>query len=95
MKLQLLNARYVKNFVIGNKTDFNDAQAICDAVSRSNRREVAQKSIEQQDIQLLHRLRQDVVERRTALVNCQVPPDHKPLHETNAAYFFVRVEQLA
>ncbi len=65
----LLNARYVKNFVIGNKTDFNDAQAICDAVSRPNRREVAQKSIEQQDVQLLHRLRQDLVERRTALVN--------------------------
>ncbi|MDD1608897.1 MAG: hypothetical protein LUQ18_10470 [Methylococcaceae bacterium] len=36
----LLNARYVKGFVVGNKTDFNDAQAIHEAVSRPNKRVV-------------------------------------------------------
>jgi transposase len=65
----LLNAKYVKSFVVGNKNDFNDAQAIFDAVSRPNKRTVAVKSIEQQDMQLLHNLRQNLIEQRTALVN--------------------------
>ncbi len=65
----LLNARYVKSFVIGNKNDFNDAQAIFDVVTRPNRREVMIKSIEQQDIQLLHKRRQGLIDQRTALIN--------------------------
>lgn len=65
----LLNAKYVKSFVVGNKNDFNDAQAIFDAVSRPNKRTVAVKTIEQQDIQLLHGIRQDLINKRTALVN--------------------------
>lgn len=65
----LLNARYVKSFVVGNKNDFNDAQAVFDAVSRPNKRVVAIKTIEQQDIQLVHRIRQNLVDKRTALVN--------------------------
>ncbi|WP_020157050.1 IS110 family RNA-guided transposase [Methylobacter marinus] len=65
----LLNARYVKNFVVGNKNDFNDAQAIFDAVTRPNKRVVAIKTLEQQDVQLVHNIRQDLVDKRTALVN--------------------------
>ena len=65
----LLNAKYVKSFVVGNKTDFNDAQAIFDAVSRPNKRTVTAKTVEQQDMQLLHNMRQDLIEMRTALVN--------------------------
>jgi transposase len=65
----LLNARYVKSFVVGNKNDFNDAQAIFDAASRPNKRVVAVKSIEQQDMQLIHTMRQGYVDQRTALVN--------------------------
>ena len=65
----LLNARYVKSFVVGNKNDFNDAAAIFDAVTRPNKRVVAIKTIEQQDIQLIHRVRQELVGKRTALVN--------------------------
>jgi transposase len=68
-KVVLLNARYVKSFVVGNKNDFNDAQAIFDAVTRPNKREVRVKTIDQQDIQLLHNIRQGLVEKRTALVN--------------------------
>jgi len=67
--VKLLNARHVKAFVKGNKNDFNDAEGIFDAVSRPNVRTVAIKTIEQQDIQLVHRLRQDAIKRRTALVN--------------------------
>lgn len=65
----LLNTRLVKSFVIGNKNDFNDAAAIFDAVTRPNRRVAAIKTIEQQDIQLVHNIRQALVGNRTALVN--------------------------
>jgi transposase len=68
-RVVLLNARYVKSFVVGNKNDFNDAQAIYDAVSRPNKRIVAVKTIEQQDMQLVHKVRQGYVDQRTALVN--------------------------
>jgi len=65
----LLNTRFVKNFVMGNKNDFNDAAAIFDAVTRPNKRVVAIKTMEQQDIQLIHNIRQGLVGNRTALVN--------------------------
>lgn len=68
-EVKLLNARHVKAYVKGNKNDFNDAEAIFDMVSRPNVRSIAIKTVEQQDIQLLHRLRQEAVKRRTALVN--------------------------
>ena len=68
-EVKLLNARHVKAFVKGNKNDFNDAEAIFDAVSRPNVRTIAIKTTEQQDIQLIHRIRQEAVKRRTALVN--------------------------
>ncbi|HEY8096413.1 MAG TPA: IS110 family transposase, partial [Methylobacter sp.] len=65
----LLNARYVKSFVVGNKNDFNDAAAIYDAVTRPNKRVVAIKTVAQQDIQLIHNIRKELVDKRTALVN--------------------------
>ena len=65
----LLNASYVKPFVIGNKNDFNDAEAIYTAVTRPNKRTVEVKSLDQQQMQMLHRLRQDLVYQRTALTN--------------------------
>jgi len=65
----LLNARYVKSFIIGNKTDFNDAAGIFDAVTRPNKRMVMIKTIEQQDIQLVHTVRNGLIGKRTALVN--------------------------
>lgn len=65
----LLNARYVKAFVVGNKNDFNDAEAIYTATKQPNRRVVSVKNLEQQDMQMLHRLRQSTVEERTAVAN--------------------------
>lgn len=65
----LLNTRFVKSFVIGNKNDFNDAAAIFDAVTRPNKRVVTVKTIEQQDVQLVHNIRQGLLGNRTALVN--------------------------
>ncbi len=65
----LLNARFVKAFAIGNKNDFNDAEAIFTAVSRPNKRTVEVKNLAQQEMQMLHRLRQDLIYQRTALTN--------------------------
>ena len=65
----LMGAQFVKPFVKGNKNDANDAEAICDAVSRPNMRFVPVKSTEQQDIQMLHRVRSGLVAERTAQAN--------------------------
>jgi transposase len=65
----MMAPQFVKPYVKGNKNDYNDAEAICEAVGRKAMRFVAVKSVEQQDLQALHRLRQAVVKARTALVN--------------------------
>lgn len=68
-EVRLLPAQYVKAFVRGNKNDYNDALAIAEAVVRPEQRLVAVKTVAQQDIQALHRLRQQCVAARTALGN--------------------------
>lgn len=65
----LLNARFVKPFVMGNKNDYNDAEAIFTAAQHPKRRQVAVKSVEQQDLAMLHGIRSGKVAERTALVN--------------------------
>lgn len=65
----MMNAQFVKPYVKSNKNDCNDAEAICEAVSRPNMRFVTPKNVEQQDIQSLHRIRQRLVQQRTTLVN--------------------------
>ena len=66
---RLISPQLVKPYVKGNKNDANDAEAICEAVGRPNMRFVPLKGIEQQDIQMLHRIRSGVVKARTALAN--------------------------
>lgn len=56
-------------YVKSQKNDRNDAEAICEAVRRPNMRFVATKTVEQQDLQMLHRIRQRLVRQRTTLVN--------------------------
>jgi len=65
----LLPAHHVTPFVRGGKNDARDALAICEAAQRPGLHPVPIKSIEQQDIQLLHRLRQRQVQHSTALAN--------------------------
>jgi transposase len=55
--------------VRGGKSDARDALAICEAAQRPGLHPVPIKSIEQQDLQLLHRLRQRQVQHSTALAN--------------------------
>jgi transposase len=53
----------------GNKNDPNDAEAICEAVTRPSMRFVPIKSEAQQDLQALHRVREQLLKSCTALVN--------------------------
>jgi len=66
---RLISPQFVKPYVKGNKNDANDAEAICEAVGRPSMRFVPAKSIEQQDIQMLHRVRSGLVKERTAQAN--------------------------
>ncbi|HEY7885639.1 MAG TPA: IS110 family transposase [Cellvibrionaceae bacterium] len=67
--VHMIAPQFVKPFVKSNKNDAADAEAICEAVQRPSMRFVPSKSIEQQDIQSLHRVRSQAVARRTAQAN--------------------------
>jgi len=67
--VRLIPAQFVKPYVKSNKNDANDAEAICEAMSRPNMRFVAVKSVEQQDIQATHRIRSELMTQRTAKAN--------------------------
>lgn len=68
-EVRLMAGQFVKPYVKGNKNDYNDAEGICEAVGRSTMRFVAIKTVEQQDVQGFHRMRQAAIKARTALVN--------------------------
>ncbi|NDY93912.1 IS110 family transposase [Ideonella livida] len=53
----------------GAKNDANDAKAICEAAGRPHMRFVPVKSMDQQAVLAVHRLRQGLVEERTACIN--------------------------
>ena len=59
----------MKPFVKSNKNDFIDAEAIAEAVDRQNMRFVSIKTDDQLDLQALHRVRERVMQRRTAVIN--------------------------
>ena len=67
--VKLIAAQFVKPYVKSNKNDRVDAEAICEALSRPGMRFVAVKSVDQQDIQAAHRIREELVGQRTAKVN--------------------------
>ena len=67
--VKLISPQFVKPFVMTNKNDANDAQAIVDAASRPSMNFVPIKQVEQQDIQSIHRIRTRIVKNRTALIN--------------------------
>ena len=68
-EVRLIPPQHVKAYVRGNKNDYNDARAIAEAAQRPDMRCVAVKTVEQQDVQALHRLREARVVERTALCN--------------------------
>lgn len=67
--VKLIPPQYVKPYLRGNKNDYNDARAIAEAATRPSMRFVAIKTVEEQDMQALHRMRSKCVKERTALSN--------------------------
>ncbi len=67
--VKLMAPQFVKPYVKSNKNDANDAEAICEAMSRPYMRFVTVKSIVQQDIQATHRIRSELMTQRTAKSN--------------------------
>jgi transposase len=67
--VRLIPAQFVKPFVKSNKNDFIDAEPIAEAVERKNMRFVPIKTDDQLDLQCIHRLRDRLSCRRTAVIN--------------------------
>jgi transposase len=67
--VRLMAAKYVRPFCRKQKNDFNDAQAIAEAVTRPTVRYVALKTPEQLDLQALHRVRERLMSQRTGVIN--------------------------
>ena len=67
--VRLISPQFVKPYVKSNKNDRNDAEAICEAISRPSMRFVPPKSSEQLAIQAVHRIRRRLVADRTRLAN--------------------------
>jgi transposase len=67
--VKLIPPYQVKPFVIGNKNDHNDAIAIAEASRRPKASFVPVKSLEQQDLQSLQRIRERMIKHRTATGN--------------------------
>jgi transposase len=67
--VRLIAAQFVKPFVKSNKNDFNDAEAIAEAVERKNMRFVPIKTEDQLDLQAIHRVRDRLIARRTSVIN--------------------------
>jgi transposase len=67
--VKLIAAQHVKAYLKSNKNDWKDAAAIAEAGDRGATHFVTPKTLYQQDIQCLHRVRQQLIKQRTALCN--------------------------
>lgn len=68
-EVKLIAPQYVVAYRRKNKNDFNDAEAIAEAAQRANMCFVTAKTLEQQDMQILLRIRDRNVSQRTKLLN--------------------------
>jgi len=67
--VRLIAPQFVKPFLKSNKNDYLDAEAIAEAAQRPTMRFVPVKTVEQLDLQALHRVRDRLVGKRTAVIN--------------------------
>jgi len=67
--VKLMSPALVAPYRKGHKHDRNDAAAICEAVTRPTMRFVVVKSVAQQDLLALHRVRVQLLKQRIALTN--------------------------
>ena len=68
-QVKLVSPQFVKPFVKSLKNDANDAEAVCEAISRPHMRFVPIKTAEQQDIQAMHRVRDTLMRHRKTKAN--------------------------
>lgn len=68
-RVGIMAPRFVAPYRKGAKNDGNDAEAVCEAVSRPGMRFVPVKSAEQQAVLCLHRIRAGLIKERTATIN--------------------------
>ena len=68
-EVKMIPPLYVKPYVRGNKNDYNDALGIAEAASNPQMRTVKVKTVDEQAIQSLHRLRRQALKMRTGLCN--------------------------
>src|SRR6516164_6874620 len=66
-RVGIMMARFVAAYRKSSKNDGNDAEAICEAVARPNMRFVPVKSVEQQAIMSVHRVRQGFSAQRRSI----------------------------
>lgn len=69
LRVRLLPPQHVKPFVVGNKTDRHDADAIYAASQRRELRAVPVKSVAEQDVLMAHRVRERRKRARVAVMN--------------------------
>ena len=67
--VRLMAPKFVSPYRKSDKNDGNDAEAVCEAVTRPSMRYVPVKSAEQQALLAIHRVRQGFVVERTATIN--------------------------
>jgi transposase len=67
--VRLMAPKFVAPYRKSGKNDGNDAEAICEAVTRPSMRFVPVESAEQQALLAIHRVRQGFVVERTATIN--------------------------
>jgi transposase len=67
--VRLMPPAYVKPYVKRGKTDASDAEAIAEALTRPTMRFVAVKTVDQQSVLMLHKVRDLLVRQRTMLIN--------------------------
>lgn len=67
--VKIMSPQFVKPYVKSNKNDARDADGISEAVTRPTMRFVPIKNQHQQDILMLHRVREQIQKNRTALGN--------------------------
>lgn len=66
---KLISPQFVRPFVKGNKNDFIDAEAICEAAGRPSMRFVTPKTEAQQCLSALHRTRESLMRDRVKAIN--------------------------
>ena len=67
--VRMMPPAYVKPYVKRQKNDMADAEAICEAVTRSNMRFVPTKTPDQQSGLVLHRTRHLLIRQQTSAIN--------------------------